>query len=66
MLCFSLGSRLRGNDEGVRGNDGGISGVTLTLALSHRGRGDDGGHPPRSGWGGVWGGGVGGWSARRG
>ena len=42
MLCFSLGSRLRGNDEGVRGNDGGISGVTLTLALSHRGRGDDG------------------------
>ena len=24
-LCFSLGSRLRGNDEGVRGNDGGSS-----------------------------------------
>ena len=22
MLCFSLGSRLRGNDGGVRGNDG--------------------------------------------
>ena len=39
MLCFSLGSRLRGNDGGVCG---GISGVTLTLALSHRGRGDDG------------------------
>ena len=37
VLCFSLGSRLRGNDGGVRG---GISGVTLTLALSHRARGD--------------------------
>ena len=34
VLCFSLGSRLRGND--------GPCGVTLTLALSHRGRGDDG------------------------
>ena len=51
VLCFSLGSRLRGNDGGVRGNDGGISGVTLTLALSRRagegigvvgGRGDGG------------------------
>ena len=26
MLCFSLGSRLRGNDVGVRGNDGGCEG----------------------------------------
>ena len=57
VLCFSLGSRLRGNDGpcgndgGVCGNGGGISGVTLTLALSRRagegigvvgGRGDDG------------------------
>ena len=46
MLCFSLGSRLRGNDVGVRGNDGGgVCGFTHTpgsspgqaLALSHRG-----------------------------
>ena len=52
MLCFSLGSRLRGNDVGVRGNDGGCEGMTgggcgftLTpgsnpgqaLAVSHRG-----------------------------
>ena len=28
MLCFSLGSRLRGNDVGVRGNDGGCEGMT--------------------------------------
>ena len=33
MLCFSLGSRLRGND-------GGSAPFTLTLALSRRGRGD--------------------------
>ena len=33
VLCFSLGSRLRGND-------GGSAPFTLTLALSHRGRGD--------------------------
>ena len=26
VLCFSLGSRLRGNDGGVRGNDGGVCG----------------------------------------
>ena len=32
-----LGSRLRGNDVVVRGNDGLF---TLTLTLSHRGRGD--------------------------
>ena len=46
VLCFSLGSRPRigvrgrprGNDGGVRGNDGGL--FTLTLTLSHRGRGD--------------------------
>ena len=31
VLCFSLGSRLRGNDVGL---------FTLTLTLSHRGRGD--------------------------
>ena len=24
VLCFSLGSRVRGNDGGVRGNDGGV------------------------------------------
>ena len=53
VLCFSLGSRLRGNDgglarEGRRGqrrNDGGLAGegralFTLTLTLSHQGRGD--------------------------
>ena len=38
VLCFSLGSRLRGKDGRVRGNDGGV--FTLTLTLSHRGRGD--------------------------
>ena len=27
VLCFSLGSRLRGNDVGVRGNDGGCLGL---------------------------------------
>ena len=27
MLCFSLGSRLRGNDGRVRGNDGGVRGI---------------------------------------
>ena len=26
VLCFSLGSRLRGNDGGVHGNDGGVRG----------------------------------------
>ena len=44
MLCFSLGSRLRGNDGVVRGREG-ICGFTHTpgsspgqaLALSHRG-----------------------------
>ena len=39
VLCFSLGSRLRGNDGGVCGNDGGSAPFTLTPALSHRGRG---------------------------
>ena len=39
VLCFSLGSRLRGNDGVVRGNDGGSAPFTLTLALSRRGRG---------------------------
>ena len=37
MLCFSLGSRLRGNDGGGEGE--GICGFTLTPTLSHRGRG---------------------------
>ena len=35
VLCFSLGSRLRGNDGGVR-----VIYRLSTLALSHRGRGD--------------------------
>ena len=39
VLCFSLGSRLRGNDGGGRKGEG-ICGFTLTPALSHRGRGD--------------------------
>ena len=48
VLCFSLGSRLRGNDgglagmtgmtEGWRGKDGAL--FSLTLTLSHQGRGD--------------------------
>ena len=41
---FSLGSRLRGNDGGVRGASPAVAtllaSLTLTLALSHRGRGD--------------------------
>ena len=28
VLCFSLGSRLRGNDGGTGGNDGGLAGMT--------------------------------------
>ena len=36
-MAAPLGSRLRGNDVGVRGNDGLF---TLTLTLSHLGRGD--------------------------
>ena len=44
MLCFSLGSRLRGNDgvgcdlDAMAGAGG--NAFTLTPALSHRGRGD--------------------------
>ncbi len=37
VLCFSLGSRLRGNDGGWRE---GRALFTLTLTLSHQGRGD--------------------------
>ena len=43
-MLRSAGSRLRGNDGRERGNDGGCAGLlscfTLTLTLSHRGRGD--------------------------
>ena len=48
VLCFSLGSRLRGNDGGVRGSDGGgarergLIGV-FSLAIGDRGVGDTGG-----------------------
>ncbi len=38
MLCFSLGSRLRGNDGGGRGKDG-MTGEGMTEGL----RGNDGG-----------------------
>ena len=41
VLCFSLGSRLRGNDGGWRGNDGGFTltlGPPLNLPLGGGGR----------------------------
>ena len=31
VLCFSLGSRLRGNDGGAGGNEGGGSGVNVMV-----------------------------------
>ena len=32
MICFSLGSRVRGNDGLIRGNDGGLAGMTLACS----------------------------------
>ena len=58
VLCFSLGSRLRGNDGGVCGREG-ICGFTLTpgsspgQALGSRLRGNDGGVRGRGGLIGV-------------
>ena len=53
MLCFSLGSRLRGNDGGGRGNDGVSPSPSDPLLISPwegremaRGRGDVPGPAP--------------------